>query len=157
MTTRTCACSAAIVAADLDGYTVWLDIEPVDGGMFSIADFGDDLVAQLDLHGVFQRHECAEVSGRSLAGVTDETPVDGGNVDRQRVAAGRTLAAIAVLAEHRVELDPADAAVARARIANPGQSLRKVAGAAGLTPIAYRRAVERIERQAYEISTGAAA
>lgn len=58
MIRRTCACGATIVAADLDGWTVWLDSRPADGGLFRIVVDNDIPWVAVDMNGTYRRHTC---------------------------------------------------------------------------------------------------
>lgn len=156
MIRRTCACGATIVAADLDGWDVWLDNLPAEGGLFQVTASGDRLRAQVVGDGTHRRHECGAVPESTGAGYDWVAPLRPSNVELQRMAAQRSIAAITVLAVHRVALRPEDAAVAQARIAHPDKKLADVAAIANVALWKYRRVMGRIERKAHQITDQAA-
>lgn len=156
MTARTCACGATIVAADLNGWDVWLDNQPVNGGLFQVTPRGDTLRAEVTGNGTRQRHECDAVPEPARTGYDWVAPLRPSNVELQRMAAQRSIAAIVVLARNRVPLRPDDAAVAQARVAHPDKTLTEVAAIANVALWKYRRVMARIERKAHQITDQAA-
>lgn len=136
MNRRTCACGAAIICADLDGYDVWLDQGP--GGWININRHGH---AQPGT-GPWKRHTCAH----------DPRPID---IDRQpcRDTVRRDIAAAETVLNAGHTLTPAQHRAAQTRVDNPNLSGRQAARNAGLSNYTFHTAFRYIREHAAELNT----
>lgn len=153
MNRRTCACGATIVCADLDGWTIWLDSQPADDGLFQVVAGGDIPRVAVDPRGPYRRHTCA----------ADPRPVDidntrtGSRLELSLRTAERTITAAQLVTTAQVPLPPRQQHITQLRIAHPDKSCRQLAALAGTTKSAVSSALHRIEQRAAQLNLGEAA
>jgi hypothetical protein len=138
MNRRPCACGTPIVAADVDGWTVWLSRAQPGRGTHSL----DGEHTTLDLAGDHAKHACAADQRR----VDIDAPAPRDTVARDIAAAQAVLNARHTLTEVQEK-------AARYRVANPDLSGRQVARNAGLSNYVFHTAFRRIREHANRITT----
>jgi hypothetical protein len=149
---RTCACGAAIICADLDGYDVWLDQHP--SGWINLDAHGHATVGA----GTWRRHTCAHDPLKTEIDAADRSvPIlDLANIHRNERAAQRTVDAAQTVIAAGTPLGQRERHIAELRIEHPGKNHRQLAGIAGTSKDAVSAALRRVERRAQQLTQHAA-